>query len=217
MCEFRVSLHLTRNSHAIQTGLRHSLITFSLHGRTGATTGKHQRGGRVSVKRIAAVAALIVAMLAVPAAAMASTGSSGSDHTASGQFACPKPYLFQHRPHNVRIRGRIHVNRYFRHNRHNRVIRGCPFPLPYQGPPQAQQFCGAGNFTFDLASGSSTFTEVSGPRLAAAQEFTYDGNTYTVWTVNPGGDSFTAALNNSLFVNEGSSITDGSATLLCSG
>ncbi len=169
------------------------------------------------MKRIAAVAALIVAMLAVPAAAMASTGSSGSGHGGPGQFACPKPYLFQHRPHNVRIHGRVRISRYFRHGRHIRVIRGCPFPLPYQGPPQARQFCGAGTFTFDLASGSSTFTEVSGPQLAAPQEFTYDGNTYTIWTVNPGADSFTAALNGTLFVNEGSSITDGSASLLCSG
>jgi hypothetical protein len=29
MCEFRVRLPLTRNSHAIQTELRHSLVTFS--------------------------------------------------------------------------------------------------------------------------------------------------------------------------------------------
>ena len=169
------------------------------------------------MKRIAAVAALIVTMLAVPAAAMASTGSSGSGpgHPGPGQFACPPPFLFHHRLHQARIH--LRRNFYFRRKGQHRAVRiACAFPLPYRVPAQAPPFCG-GTFTFDIASGSSTFTEVSGPTLAAPEEFAYDGNTYTIWTVNPGADSFTASVNGSQYVDDGPSITGGTADLLCSG
>ena len=52
-------------------------------------------------------------------------------------------------------------------------------------------------------------TEVSGPILAPPQEFSYDGNTYTIMSVNPGADSFTVFVNGWLFVNKGAAITDG--------
>ncbi len=54
-------------------------------------------------------------------------------------------------------------------------------------------------------------------RIAAVEEFTYDGNTYTIWSVNPGADSFTMSLGASLYVNGGPDITDAAAQLVCSG
>ena len=167
------------------------------------------------MKRIAAVAALIVTMLAVPAAAaMASTG--GTDRPGPGQSVCPPPYLLHHRPH-VR-----HLNRYrYRHHHPKRHL-VCSVSVPFQ-PPQSQN-CPSGyaygqaqSLTFSVASGSSTVYEDSGPTLAPAQEFTYDGNTYTIWTVNPGDDSFTMSVNGSLFVNGGPDITDATGNLVCSG
>jgi hypothetical protein len=166
------------------------------------------------VKRIAAVAALIVTMLAVPAAAMASTG--GTDRPGPGQSVCPPPYLLHHRPH---IR---HLNRYrYRHHHPKRHL-VCSVSVPFQ-PPQSQN-CPSGyaygqvqSLTFSVASGSSTVYEDSGPTLAPAEEFTYDGNTYTIWTVNPGADSFTMSANGSLYVNGGPDITDATGNLVCSG
>jgi hypothetical protein len=192
------------------------------------------------VKRIAAVAALTVTMLAVPAAAMASTGGSGAGPSqsvsVSGPVWCPALNLLHHRPFKFKIRAfKIRVNGPVKQQ--VRVHGMCSFsvrfrgfppkfqglppfpgqpPLPFPGQPPFRQACRAPGFTFDIASGSSTFTEVSGPTLAAAEEFTYDGSTYTIWTVNPGADSFTASVNGVLFVNNGSSITDGTASVLCS-
>jgi hypothetical protein len=67
-----------------------------------------------------------------------------------------------------------------------------------------------------MAAGSSTLTEVSGPTLAPPQEFGYDGNTYTIMSVNPGADSFTVFGNGWLFVNKGAAITDGTGFMGCS-
>jgi hypothetical protein len=162
------------------------------------------------MKRIAAVAALIVAMLAVPAAAaMASTGGSGSGHTGQGQTVCPPPNLLHHRHHHR------HLRRY-RHHHPRRTQVACAVPSPF--PPPSQN-CPSGygqSFTFDVASGSSTAYEVSGPTLAAGEEFTYDGGTYTIWSVNPGANSFTMSLGASLYVNEGASITGAYGQLICS-
>jgi hypothetical protein len=172
------------------------------------------------VKRIAAVAALIVTMLAVPAAAaMASTSGSGSDHPGQGQFVCPPPYLLHHRPHFRRVNRNRHLNlNRYRHHRRNLA---CSVQVPF--PPQSQN-CPSGfaygqpqSFTFDVASGSSTVYEVSGPTLAPAEEFTYDGTTYTIWSVNPGDNSFTMSADGSLYVNGGPDITDGTGHLFCSG
>jgi hypothetical protein len=167
------------------------------------------------VKRIAAVAALLVTMLAVPAAAaMASTVGSGSGHPGQGQFACPPPFL--HRPH---FR---HLSRYRHH--HPRRNLSCSVTVPFQ--PQQYQNCPSGygygygqaqSFTFSVASGSSTVYQVSGPTVAPAEEFSYDGSTYTVWSVNPGDDSFTMSVNGSLYVNGGPDINDATGNLFCSG
>jgi hypothetical protein len=172
------------------------------------------------VKRIAAVAALIVTMLAVPAAAaMASTGGastgsgSGSGHSGPGQFTCPPPYLLHHRPHYRNFKR-------YRHHHPRRTQVACHVPAPF--PPYSQNCSSQGygqgqSFTFDVASGSSTVYEVSGPTLAAGEEFTYDGSTYTIWSVNPGGGSFTMSLGGSLYVNDGSAITGATGYLACSG
>jgi hypothetical protein len=167
------------------------------------------------VKRIAAVAALIVTMLAVPAAAaMASTG--GTDRPGPGQSVCPPPYLLHHRPH------ARHLNRYrYRHHHPKRNLVcsvSVPFqPLQSQNCPSGYAYGQAQSLTFSVASGSSTVYEDSGPTLAPAEEFTYDGNTYTIWTVNPGADSFTMSVNGSLYVNGGPDITDATGNLVCSG
>ena len=68
---------------------------------------------------------------------------------------------------------------------------------------------------FDLATGSSTLTEVSGPILAPTQEFSYGGDTYTIMSVNPGADSFTVFKDGFLFVNKGAAITGGTGFMIC--
>jgi hypothetical protein len=67
-----------------------------------------------------------------------------------------------------------------------------------------------------VAAGSSTMTEVSGPQLSPAEQFTYGGATYTVMSVNSGASQFTAFVNNSLFTNNGAGITSATAALCCS-
>jgi hypothetical protein len=68
-----------------------------------------------------------------------------------------------------------------------------------------------------VATMSLTLTEVSGPVLAPPHEFSYDGNTYTIMSVNPGADSFTVFLNGWGFVNHGAAITDGIGLMGCTG
>ena len=63
--------------------------------------------------------------------------------------------------------------------------------------------------------GSSTLTEVRGPMLAPPEEFWYDGQIYTIMSVNPGVDSFTVFRDNVLFVNEGPAITGATGLMLC--
>jgi hypothetical protein len=61
----------------------------------------------------------------------------------------------------------------------------------------------------------AALTEVSGPTLAPAQEFSYDGSTYTIMSVNPGANSFTVFRDGFLFVNKGAAITDGIGFMAC--
>ena len=151
------------------------------------------------MKRIAAGAALIVTMLAVPAAAaMASTtGGSGSDRPSQGPSMCPAPS----QPH----------------HHHHKSMQSGTCTMPAKDCPPGYAFDEPQSFTFDVASGSSTVYEVSGPELASAEEFSYDGSIYTIWSVNPGAGSFTMSLGAFLFVNEGSSITNATGYLVCSG
>jgi hypothetical protein len=100
-----------------------------------------------------------------------------------------------------------------------RPAKGCPPPVAVRlacrvanGVPKA---CPSAALKFDMASDSSTLTEVSGPVLAPPEQFQYDGQTYTIMTVNPGADSFTVFRDGVLFVNNGPAITGAIGYLAC--
>jgi hypothetical protein len=177
------------------------------------------------MKRIAALAAVVIGLLAIPTTAMASTvGSGGSGSTYGSGYGTPgwvQPgacyYGFD--------RGHHHHNRYFDWWLKGREFTGgyCPFPqqfpLPGQQQPQPQpqpQPCySSQTLTFSVAAGSSVMTEVSGPQLTPTEEFVYDNNTYTIMSVDPGADQFTAFVNNVLFVNNGAAIYGAAGALVC--
>jgi hypothetical protein len=192
------------------------------------------------MKRIAALAALLLALLAIPAAAMASSGSGAGSVSGGPGYAPPRAVqvacsfrlrLAKGHKGQFVVKGRtIRINRkippkilvqllrhgkkgrvtlVLRHGVKGRVAFACKFP---PGPP----FCLGPLLRFDMAAGSSTLTEVSGPILAPTQTFVYDGNTYTIMSVNPGADSFTVFLNQiNLFVNHGAAITNGVGFMPC--
>jgi hypothetical protein len=158
-------------------------------------------------KRLAALASLIVALLgsllAVPTAAMAGTAGSGP---VTVKIGCP-PRLYG-KPVKVKIKA-LRLRRH-RHGKPIQIAISCgklpPFGMGCRPQP----------LVFDMASGSKTLTEVSGPTLAPVEEFFYAGGIYTIMTVNPGADSFTVFHDNFLFVNSGPAITNGRGILLCS-
>ena len=171
------------------------------------------------MKRIAAIAAIIiVSTLAIPAAAMASTSTSGSGpgYAKPGPVTliCLRPAWLRHAQIKINSKARLKAIDVLRRHKHGKpvVFRiSCPDvrPAPRSCPPQLMRF--------DMASGSSTLTEVSGPMLTPPEQFSYDGSTYTIMSVNPGADSFKVFVNNVLFVNNGPAITDGIALMSCSG
>ena len=152
------------------------------------------------MKRVAALTALAFTLLAVPAtAAMASTSGSGSGYTQPKpvQLVCPQVRRL-HRAYVIRHHKRIPI----------RIV--CPIrvkPVPRGCLPRVLRF--------DMAAGGSTLTEVSGPTLAPAQEFSYDGSTYTIMSVNPGANGFTVFRDGHLFVNSGAAITGATALICC--
>jgi hypothetical protein len=172
------------------------------------------------MKRFAVLAALLVALLAIPAAAMASGGGASGGGSGYGQpravqAVCPVPRLLKgKRRIELVARGKIppkallRALRLARHSKKGRIVIVCRFR---PGPP----FCLGPILRFDAASGSSTLTEVSGPTLWPSQTFVYRGETYTIMSVNPGADSFTAFVNNFLFVNHGAAITNGVGFMAC--
>jgi hypothetical protein len=146
------------------------------------------------VKRIAAVAALIVGMLAIPAAAaMASTSSPGPGPWGQSQFCQPNQF---HHPY-----GKHHKH----HRRHNVGFNNCNYP-----PPQPSGYCSGQSFTFTWAHDSNSLFEESGPTLYSGEQFTYDGNVFTIGTANPTAGSITLTT-----VNYGPSIFYG-VGYLCS-
>ena len=187
------------------------------------------------MKRIAAIAALIiVSTLAVPAAAMASTtgSASGPGYTRPGpvSIVCLAPGKLVKGKVTIAIAGQARLKAVeFRtvraHLKAVEVVRlrghgkqwtfriDCPIrlvkPTPKACPPQVLKF--------DMAAGSSTLTEVSGPMLTPPEQFSYHGSTYTIMSINPGADSFKVFVNNALFVNNGPAITGGIALMSCSG
>ncbi len=175
------------------------------------------------MKRFAVLAALMVALLAIPAAAMASSGGGsggpGYGPPVVAHAVCPFPLrLGKGHPKQIAIRGRVvrfraklppkALLKLLRHGKKGRVEIVCKFR---PGPP----FCLGPILRFDVASGSSTLTEVSGPTLWPTQTFVYRGSTYTIMSVNPGADSFTVFVNNFLFVNHGAAITNGVGFMSC--
>jgi hypothetical protein len=163
------------------------------------------------MKRIAALAAVMIGLLAIPTAAMASTGSPGGSGYGTTVSVQPEHcyYGFQRVHH--------HPRKYFEwwwHGREHRALT-CPFPQRVPLPEPQPQRCLPQALTFSVAAGSSVMSEVSGPRLSPAEEFTYDGSTYTVMTVNPGAGQFTAFVNNFLFTNNGAAITNATGAILC--
>lgn len=164
------------------------------------------------MKRIAALAAVMIGLLALPTAAMASTTGSGpgpGTTVSVGSGGCHIRVYGAHR-HPKRQVVRLRLKRGQKLPIACRRLRQIPVP-----PPQAQ--CLPQTLTFSVASGSSTMTEVSGPQLAPAEEFTSDGTTYTIMTVNPGASQFTAFVNNFLFTNQGAAITNATGVIGCSG
>jgi hypothetical protein len=171
------------------------------------------------MKRIAALAALVIAMLAVPAAAaMASTSGSGPGYGQSPrlvQVAClplPRPFHQGHVNFKITVKDRAFLKALLKAHRHGKPVRLriiCPKPFT--------KVCGPQALRFDMAAGSSTLTEVSGPVLAPPQEFSRDGNTYTIVNVNRGAGRFTVFRNGRLFVNHGAAITDGIGLMGCAG
>ena len=155
------------------------------------------------MKRIAALTALVITLLAVPAAAMATTGGPGPGPGYAKpepvQLVCPRLHRFP-RAYLIRHHKRVSVR-----IRIACPLRGKPFPRP----------CLAGVLRFDMAAGGSTLTEVSGPTLAPAQEFSYDGSSYTIMSVNPGANSFTVFRDGFLFVNKAAAITNAIAIMAC--
>jgi hypothetical protein len=174
------------------------------------------------MKRFAVLAALMVALLAIPAAAMASSGSAsggpGYGPPRTVQAVCPVPLRLRKghpkRVFEIKVRGvRTKLPpkallKLLRHGKKGRVEIVCKFR---PGPP----LCLGPILRFDVASGSSTLTEVSGPTLWPTQTFVYRGGTYTIMSVNPGANSFTVFYDNILFVNHGAAITNGVGFMAC--
>jgi hypothetical protein len=174
---------------------------------------RRQFRGRIAVTCASAFAAMTVIVLGTPAIAMAGTIGSvpGPGRGVQIQIVCPRLFgkhlkpvrLFPPPGKQVKIE-RINFKRHGLPPRARLRLRlACP-------PPKA---CSV--LSFDMASGSSTLTEVAGPVLAPAQEFSYQGQTYTIMSVNPGADSFTVFLDGVLFVNGGSPITRGTGIMAC--
>lgn len=159
------------------------------------------------MKRIAALAATIIGLLAIPTAAMASTGSSGGSGAGSGygtttQVQPQECYVEYHRVHH-------HSQKYFNWWENGQEYTTVYGPFPEQIPLPPPNVCEGQTLTFSVAAGSHAMTEVSGPQLSPTEQFIYDGNTYTIMSINPGADQFTAFVNNLLFTNNsGAAITN---------
>lgn len=170
------------------------------------------------MKRIAALAALVITMVAVPAAAaVASTGGSGPGDGGPGygrpgpvQVACHPGYHQGRYKLPARTRAYLKAFR-IRHRKPFPRRIACPY-IPAKPHPAG---CAPRQLVFDMAAGSSTLTEVSGPVLSPAQEFSYGGTTYTITSVTPGAGNFAVFKDGWLFHNQGPAITDGVASMCC--
>lgn len=159
------------------------------------------------MKRIAALAATIIGLLAIPTAAMASTVGSGDSGSSSGTTL--EAHLQPDECYVVWYKVDHHAKKYFYwwQNGHEYTAPFCPFPEQF--PLPRPKVCEKQLLTFSVAAGSHVLTEVSGPELWPTEQFIYNGNVYTIMSINPGADQFTAFVNNFLFTNDsGAAITD---------
>jgi hypothetical protein len=156
------------------------------------------------MKRIAALGATVLGVLAIPTAAMASTsssGGSGASYETTAQVQPQECYVGYHQVHH-------HSQKYFDWWENGRLYTGPVCPVSDQIPLPPPNVCGR-TLTFSVAEGSHAMTEVSGPELWPTEQFIYDGNVYTIMSINPGADQFTAFVNNLLYTNNsGAAITD---------
>jgi hypothetical protein len=164
------------------------------------------------MKRIAALAAVTIGLLAIPAAAMASTitpgDPPGGDYASNVQVQPRECYVGWHDVDH-------HSTRYFDWWQDGREVTAlaCPFPKQIPLPPSDE--CQGQLLTFSVGPDSSVLTEVSGPELSPTEQFIYDGNVYTIMSVNPGADQFTAFVNNVLFsTNDSTAITNATGIVI---
>jgi hypothetical protein len=173
---------------------------------------RQQHRGRIARKSATALAAMTVIVLGTPAIALASTIGSGSGQAGPpgppGQvaIACPGP-------HGKPVRFKVHPVQFKLHAKITRLPRNVRIRVFCRLGPG----CPPAPLRFDMASGSSTMTEVSGPVLAPPEQFAYDGQIYTIMSVNPGAGSFTVFRDNFLFVNNGPAITGATGFLMPNG
>jgi len=159
------------------------------------------------MKRIAALAATVIGLLAIPTAAMASTVGSGDSGSSSGTTV--EVHLQPDKCYVGWYKVDHHAQKYFYWWQNGREYTAPFCPLPEQIPLPQVKVCEKQLLTFSVAAGSHALTEVSGPELWPTEQFIYDGNTYTIMSVNPGADQFTAFVNNLLFTNNsGAAITN---------
>jgi len=150
------------------------------------------------MKRIAALAATVtLGMLVIPTAAMASTGYGGPGGWAPGSGQ-PWHGYYGCSPWHQR-KGRHHT---------------CS--VPPGGPGLPHVGCESGTVTFDMPAWSSVITDDYGPPLHVGEDLGYDGQNYTIVSIN--GSTLTVdGANGHLFVNRGDAISGGSAFAWCSG
>jgi hypothetical protein len=149
---------------------------------------RQQHRGRLARKSASALAAMTVIVLGTPAIALAGTIGSGSGQPSSGPpgqvaLACP-------RLHGKPVRVKVHPVQFKLHAKIARLPRNVRIRVFCRLGPG----CPPAPLRFDMASGSSTMTEVSGPVLAPPEQFAYDGQIYTIMSVNPGAGTTQTAL-----------------------
>jgi hypothetical protein len=171
---------------------------------------RRQFRGRIALKCASAFAAMTVIVLGTPAIAMAGTIGSGPGRPVQVQIVCPR--LFGKHVKSVRL---FPPGKQVKIQRINIKLHGLPPRARLRLACPLPKACRPGVLSFDMASGSSTLTEVAGPVLAPTQEFSYQGQVYTIMSVNPGADSFTVFRDGVLFVNGGPAITRGIGLMGC--
>jgi hypothetical protein len=163
--------------------------------------------------RIAALSVVVSGLLAVPATAMASTSGSPAVPAISVTVAVrclPRPV-----PQAKGAVGAVTIvpsPAVYVSARPGFPIRVFCCGLVHPGAIPAFRACPLLTLVFDMRAGSSTITEVRGPRLSVHEAIYYRGGVYSVRSVR--GDTFTVDFRGRLFVNHGAAIHDARAIVL---